>query len=127
VLCNLSAGFGADADARTQRMAAAGAIEAILAGLSAHTSSAEVQERGFVALCNLASGRDETVDDLKIRMVEVGVIEAIERGLLAHPGCAEVQEGGLDTLKILGRHVNLAAQLVRWQLVGGRDVDAVDA
>ena len=84
-------------------MASAGAIEAIVAGLQAHVSSAEVQERGVTALCNIASVGHEV---LAKRMVEAGVVETIKKGLAAHMSHAELWACGQATLVFTGSGVN---------------------
>ena len=81
-------------------MASAGAIEAIVAGLQAHVSSAEVQERGVCALSNIASGGDEVIAR---RMAEASVVETVEKALEAHMSHAELWACGQATLlSILG-------------------------
>ena len=93
-------GVGYNADRYASLLESAGAIEAIVAGLRAHASSAEVQERGISALCNLAlaSGGGE----VRIRrMAEAGVVEIVEKGLAAHTSCAELCASGQTTLEIL--------------------------
>lgn len=93
-------GVGYNADRYASLLESAGAIEAIVAGLRAHASSAEVQERGIGALCNLAlaSGGGE----VRIRrMAEAGVVEIVEKGLAAHTSCVELCASGQTTLEIL--------------------------
>lgn len=91
-------GVGYTADERARLMVSAGAIEAIVAGLRAHTSSAEVQERGVCAFSNIASSGDEV---LVRRMAEAGVAEIVENGLAAHMNHVELWACGQATLGIL--------------------------
>ena len=79
-------------------MASAGAIEAIVAGLRAHTSSAEMQERGVCALSNIATDGDEV---LLRRMAEAGVVKVVENGLAAHVSCVELWAGSQAMLGTL--------------------------
>jgi len=81
-----------------RRLEAAGAIEATVAALQAHTTSIVLHERGFGMLCDISSGEDDVIADRLQRMVEAGVIEAVISGLRAHEVCANVQEDGFVVL-----------------------------
>ena len=53
-----------------RRLEAAGAIEATVVALQAHTTSAELHERGFGVLCDMSSGEDDVIADRLQRMAE---------------------------------------------------------
>jgi hypothetical protein len=71
-----------------------GAIEAVVAALRAHPSSAAVQENGCTALRNLAAN-----DANKVKAGGCGAIEAVVAALRAHPSSAAVQENGCTALR----------------------------
>jgi len=81
-----------------RRLEAAGAIEATVAALQAHSACVKLHERGFGVLCDMSSGEENVIADRLQRMVEAGVIEAVVRGLHAHEACATVQEDGFVML-----------------------------
>ena len=80
-------------DENRAHIADAGGIEAIVAALYAHPSSAPVQRNGSYALRNLARN-----DANRALMAEAGVIEAVLAALEAHPANPDVQRNGCAVL-----------------------------
>ncbi|KAJ1486531.1 hypothetical protein T484DRAFT_3630648, partial [Baffinella frigidus] len=82
---------------REQAIARAGGIEAVLAGMGAHTSIAEVQTRGCAALANLGGNHAEN----KTAIARAGGIEAVAAGMVAHRSITGVQTEGCRALRNL--------------------------
>ena len=79
------------------RIAEAGGIDAILKGMSAHTSHARVQEQACRALCSVSVDTDN-----KVKGAEAGGTEIILRGMAKHLDHAGVQEQACRALWVLG-------------------------
>ena len=74
VMGTLSMMNGDEANAYCMRhLEAAGGIEATVAALQAHTTSAELHKLGFGVLCDMSSGEDNVIADRLQRMVEAVV------------------------------------------------------
>ena len=70
-------GVGAAAQARTQRAAEAGALEAVVAAMQAHLQAAGGQEHACLVLRNVCGGVDAAALARRQRAVEAGAIEAV--------------------------------------------------
>ena len=100
------------ADAVMACIADQGGIDAVLAGLKAHPTSAQVQELGLEAIVTFGGGADwahtfalyneAPYDNWNVRkIVEEGGIETVVTGLRAHQGNVNLQKIGLRALKVL--------------------------
>ena len=78
-LRNVCRGVGAAAQARKQRAAEAGALEAVAAAMQAHPQAAGVQKHACLVLRNVCGGVDAAALTRRQRAVEAGAIEAVVR------------------------------------------------
>ncbi|KAJ1481072.1 armadillo-type protein [Baffinella frigidus] len=78
-------------------IAGLGGIEAVLAGMRAHSGVAEVQAWGCGALGFLCAN----AADSQVKVAELGGIEEVLAGMCAHAGAAAVQEAGCGVLSYL--------------------------
>ena len=76
----------------------AGALEAVVAAMRAHSDVADVQVAGCIALCAVSNGDDAAGLARKQRAVEAGAIEEVVAALRVHPQVALVQETGCGAL-----------------------------
>jgi len=79
---------------RRQSAAEAGALPAIVAGMSAHPTKPVVQEKGCLAIANICSGTDEAGLARKAAAFDAGAIPAIVAAFTSHPDVVAVLSGG---------------------------------
>lgn len=94
----LCVGEGADADARADKATEAGAVEAVLATLTAAETQAKpaVAEFGCLALGTLVRG--ETCEARKQRAIDAGAFGAVMGAMTTHAGEVGVLEEGIGAL-----------------------------
>ena len=85
-------------DARRQRAANAGAIEAAVSAMRAHTQVAAVQAAGCLALLTVADGHGAAATGRQQLVADAGAFEAAVAVLRAHPRAVNVQWEGCAML-----------------------------